>query len=256
MLDLSFNGVCDAGGVVIGEVLGGGVVDDKVAGAYGVQALLRGGVVTGLVELDLSRNRLEARSAQEFARLVGGTDGDSTCSLRCVRSLSGKGRANWSLHLSTDYREHPRSHRPSPLLTHVCRRCLKMGWNFLTTEGTLALVEAVGRSQLTVLRVENTTAAGDEGAVAAMVEMNCKCDVVCEFPERNRTKARKGEGVSKYREINPEGGVEERVYDPLQMVEMLVKGGKLGEGKLAELKLLQSGPVVKEKAPPERKRGK
>ncbi|CAM9943038.1 unnamed protein product, partial [Scytosiphon promiscuus] len=128
-LELSFNGLADGFGVVIGTMLGENM---------------------SLLVLDLSRNHLEEPAALSIAS-----------GLESNRSLT----------------------------------TLKLGWNNLGRDGTLRVIKAIGDNQgpLQVVRLENTTDAGMESEAAreAGVAVASKprwIEVVCEFPDRARTR--------------------------------------------------------------------
>ncbi|CAM9583959.1 unnamed protein product [Pylaiella littoralis] len=74
-------------------------------------------------------------------------------------------------------------------------RTLKLGWNPLGREGTLSIILAVGdnRGPLQVVRLENTTDAGTEFEASRRAESIVAkraqwVEVVCEYPDRDRTK--------------------------------------------------------------------
>ncbi|CAM9931912.1 unnamed protein product, partial [Ectocarpus fasciculatus] len=145
-LELSFNGLSDAFGVTVGNMLGENA---------------------SLSVLDLSRNHLGKSAAMSIAS-----------GLRRNRGL----------------------------------RTIKLGWNKFGREGTLCVIRAIGGNpgplQLEVLRLENTTDAGMEFEAAREADSIIATrsqwvEVVCEYPDRSRTKGNSHAGPISWMNEHP-----------------------------------------------------
>jgi hypothetical protein len=246
-LDFSFNGVTDTGGAWAASVLmshmsydgsarfgegGEGSVNKPGPFTWGAYTFPDVGQVVkeaGLEEepmpitkpshlkfLDMSRNRLGEKTAEGLARLL---------------------------------RIPPVAGREMTLTT------LRLGFNSFSTKGTSRILQSLKHAEgMEELRLENCTDAGDEGAVLGLLGDDCICRVVTEFPERDRSKGTAG--GAKYRETGRGGGgeggeggegsevkdtINERVTEPVELIELLVKNGSLGREKLDLIKALLQG---------------
>ncbi|CAM9991687.1 unnamed protein product [Ectocarpus sp. 6 AP-2014] len=148
-----------------------------------------------LVSLELSFNSLSDAFGVTVGNMLG--ENDSLSVLDLSRNHLGKSAA-----MSI----------ASGLRRNRGLRTLKLGWNKLGREGTLCVIRAIGGNpgplQLEVLRLENTTDAGMEFEAAreadsVIATRSQWVEVVCEYPDRSRTKGNSHTGPISWMNEHP-----------------------------------------------------